>query len=341
MASRAAAFRERAGGDQAVASIAGLRVLHVIPQADGRKSDFTFAKRQVNSLEQEGVLGRVFYFYPAKPLLPQWRQLSEEVKAFHPDLLHAHYGTVTGCVCAFGMQVPLAMTFRGSDLNPDPSVGKLRFAASRVLSQVAAARARGIVCVTNELRSRLWWGQARTVVSSGGIDLERYRPIPRDQARRQLEWPAERKVVLFNAGTNARIKRIDMARAAVEHAKSIVPELELVVLNGEVDPDQVPLMLNAADCLLVTSDFEGSPYIVKEALACDLPIVSVAAGDIAERLAGVSPSRIVERDAARLGDAVAEIVLSGRRSNGRETVLDISEAAETERLGQAYLRALD
>ncbi|NJO06276.1 MAG: glycosyltransferase family 4 protein [Chloroflexaceae bacterium] len=76
--------------------------------------------------------------------------------------------------------------------------------------------------------------------------------------------------------------------------------------------------MNAADCLLFTSDYEGSPNIVKEAMACNLPIVSVDVGDVVERLKDVQPSRIVQRDPHDLGQAVADILTMGKRSNGRE-----------------------
>jgi len=341
LASRPAlAIRGNVSHAESSAAPTNLRILHVIPQADGAQSDFTFAKRQVSSLERVGVTNDVFYLYPANRLLPQWRRLRQKARMFHPHLIHAHYGTVTAFLCGLGIGVPLVVTFRGSDLNPDTSVGRLRFRVSRFLSEVAALRSRAIICVTDELRSRLWLGRTKATVSSGGIDLEHYRPLPRDEARRRLNWSLTTKVVLFNAGRNAVIKRADIALEAVEIARKIVPDLRIEMMRGEVDPEKVPLLLSASDCLLVTSDSEGSPYIVKEALACNLPIVSVAVGDIPDRLAKVTPSRIVEREVTQLGEAIAEVVLSVRRSNGRDTIADISERAEVERLCQVYRYAV-
>ena len=337
--SSSVATRIRSTRQGEVLESASLRVLHVIPQVSGRNSDFTFAKRQANSLGQHGVVGEVFYLYPSGDLYRQWRELRRQVRKFRPSVLHAHYGTVTAALCAFGMGVPVVVTFRGSDLNPDNSVGRVRFAISRLLSQFAAARARGIVCVTPELESRLWFGRRKVTVSSGGIDLERYRPMPLQEARRELEWAMDKKIVLFNAGINPKVKRMDLAREAVARARARVANLDMVVMSGEVDPDAVPRMLNAADCLLVTSDSEGSPYVVKEALACNLPIVSVAVGDVPERVAKVTPSRIVARDVEALGAAIVDVVSCGERSNGRETIQDISEEAEALRLRQVYAAA--
>ena len=89
-------------------------------------------------------------------------------------------------------------------------------------------------------------------------------------------------------------------------------------MEGQVSADEVPFYLQASDCLLVTSDSEGSPCIVKEALACGLPIVSVDVGDVAQMTKGVSQCWVVDREVEVLADRVEEAVLARRRSNGRE-----------------------
>ena len=95
-------------------------------------------------------------------------------------------------------------------------------------------------------------------------------------------------------------------------------------------------MMNAADCLLVTSDAEGSPTVVQEALATNLPVVSVDVGDIAERLEGVAGSRITRRDAQALGRALAEVVTPPRRSDGRRRVPEFSSQRIARELGRLY-----
>src|SRR5262249_9314491 len=116
--------------------------------------------------------------------------------------------------------------------------------------------------------------------------------------------------------------------------------LRFVVLNGDVAPNVIPAMMNASDCLLLTSDSEGSPVVVQEALACNLPVVSVDVGDVRERLRGIWPSQIVDRNPEEIGKAIAEVLKSGQRSNGRSTVRDISCAAVAERTIAVYRQAL-
>jgi glycosyltransferase involved in cell wall biosynthesis len=246
------------------------------------------------------------------------------VRALRPHLLHAQFGTMTAAVCALWTRVPLVITFRGSDLNPVPSMNAVRVILGHLLSQLAALRARRIVCVSGQLRSRLWWRQLRITVVPSGVDLQVFKPEPRGEARAKLAWSMSRKVVLFNAGGSPEVKRLDLAQAAVMQAARIDSEIVLHVITGGVLPADVNTLLSAADCLLVTSDWEGSPNIVKEALACGTPIVSVDVGDVRERIVGVEPSRLVSRDPAAIGGAIAEILETPRRSNGREHVASMS-----------------
>jgi glycosyltransferase involved in cell wall biosynthesis len=220
--------------------------------------------------------------------------------------------------------LPLVITYRGSDLNPPPASygwpAKVRARCGLLLSQVAALRAQRIVCVSRQLRDRLWWRRSVVTILPSGVDAEVFCPESRALARRRLGWSDAERVVLFNAGHDARVKRLELAQADVVEARREVPVLRLEILDGRVRPAAVPVLMNAADCLLLTSAVEGSPTVVQEALACDLPIVSVAVGDVVERLHGVRGSTVVAPDAAGIGRALARMVEPPRRSNGRRKV---------------------
>jgi glycosyltransferase involved in cell wall biosynthesis len=189
-----------------------------------------------------------------------------------------------------------------------------------LISQLASLRASAIVCVSRRLQDHLWWRKNVSVVLPSGVNLDVFRPMPKRQAREQLGYPSDRHIVLFSQGNSPRNKGRALALAGVQAAERAIGSIRLVILDGRVPPDQVPVFLNAADCLLVTSDAEGSPNVVKEALACNVPVVSVDVGDVAERLHGVFPSKIVQRDASEIGAALAEILLCGMPSNGRERI---------------------
>jgi teichuronic acid biosynthesis glycosyltransferase TuaC len=275
-----------------------------------------FARRQAESLAQEGVAVEVFHLHSRTSpsiLCSEFLRFRSVLARFHPKVVHAHFGTMTAMFAALAVgRCPLVITYRGSDLNPVPSAGRLRAGVGRLLSQLAALRAARIVCVSRRLKERLWWRRDRVTVLASGVDSKIFSPEPRWLARARLGWPLEERIVLFNAGHDPRNKRLDLAEAV----EARVP-IRLEVMDGHLPPERVPTWMNAADCLLVTSDAEGSPTVVQEALASNLPVISVDVGDIPERLAGVTFSRIVERDVSMLAEAVAEMVESPRRSDGR------------------------
>ena len=326
----------------ALATAAALRVLHVIPGERGGVS-MIFAKRQVVSLARVGAVVEAIYLSSRtdpRVIAHDALRIRRVARSFRPDLIHAHYGTVTALLCACVTPVPLVITFRGSDLNPAGLAGPARSAVARLLSQCAALRAARIICVSANLKDRLWWRAQRVSVIPTGVDLRTFQPRPQHQVRRELGWPVEDRVVVFNVANDPRNKRLDLAQAAFDRARAIRPDLRLHLIDGNEPAPRMPLLLNAADCLLVTSDYEGSPNIVKEALACDLPVVSVDVGDVAERLAGVTPSRVVDRSESAIAEAIVEVIGLERRCNGADTVRDLDQERIAERILAVYRDAL-
>jgi teichuronic acid biosynthesis glycosyltransferase TuaC len=301
-------------------------VLFVIP-GDGQGSSMIFARRQADSLTSQGVEVECFFLRSRtspQALMSELLRFRRVLRRFQPAVVHAHFGTVTALFATLaGLRHPLMITFRGTDLNSVPN-GGLRAFAGRAFSQLAALGAAHIVCVSGQLRARLWWRKSRVTVIPSGVDYTQFRPIDRTVARKLLGWQAEERVVLFNAGHDARNKRLDLAEEACRRARLILPDLRLEVLRGYTDPGLIPVLMNASDCLLVASETEGSPTVVQEALACGLPIISVPVGDVEERLRDVYPSRIVERDASALAEALVELTLTPVRSNGRSKIGEIS-----------------
>lgn len=273
-----------------------------------------FAKRQAAALARLGHTVHMFFLASrTRPTLiwREWRRMRTELREFGPEVVLAEYGTLTALLAALSTTRPLVVTYRGSDLNPDNSITWVRSALGGMMSQLAALRAAGIICVSTELRNRLWWRRDRTVIIPSGADTNVFAPMPRAAARRELGWDDE-PVILFHAGSNSRGKRLDLAEATWTKVQQSVPDARLEVMRGSIPPERVPLFMNAADCLLLTSDREGSPTVVPEALACNLPIVAVPVGDVVERLTGAAPSAVVARDPQALAEAVISI-LRGRR----------------------------
>jgi glycosyltransferase involved in cell wall biosynthesis len=320
-------------------------VLFVIPGSD-QGSSMIFVRRQAQSLASAGVEADLFYLgsrTSPSQLFAEFRRFRAELAQQRPAIVHAHFGTVTALFAALGAGfLPLVITYRGSDLNPPPPSyrwqAKVRACCGRLFSQLAALRAQKIICVSGQLRSHLWWRRGRVTVLPSGVDPDVFRPAPRAVARQRLGWTECDTVVLFNAGHDPQVKGLDLARAVVERAQRSVPGLRLEILDGNVLPAVLPDMMNAADCLLLTSAWEGSPTVVQEALACNLPIVGVAVGDIVERLKDVRDSTVAARDASVLAHALRNMVDPPRRSNGSLKVQEFSSRHIAARLKEIYMQ---
>jgi glycosyltransferase involved in cell wall biosynthesis len=319
-----------------------LRVLFVIPDAPARAS-MVFVRKQISSLEQLGMCCSSFLLSSRtslKAVLAERRRLQEQIGIFQPDIIHVQYGTVTALFSVLATQLPIIVTFRGGDLNPSPTM-RCRSATGQFLSQLAALRARRIICVSHQLKSRLWWRKGRVSVIPSGVDTDVFRPRPKADCREQLHWDESARVVLFNGGVDPASKRLDLAQQAVNAAQSSCGRIQFEVLDGNVDPALIPIMMNAADCLVLTSKWEGSPNVVKEAMACNLPVVSVDVGDVRERLSGVHPSAIVSRNPLEIGEAIADMVTTGKRSNGRQFIDSFRSEVISQQVIAVYRAALE
>ena len=302
-----------------------------------------FSKRDVEHIRLAGLRTKTFFLKTrTRPLLMirEWLRLRRLLRLFRPHIVHAHYGTMTACIAVLTAEAPTVVTFHSAEFNHELDISWLREKAGRVLSRIAAARANRIVCVSEEFKSRLSWCAEKVHVIPSSVDLERFRPQRRDEARTELGWSHLDDVVLFYKGRNPMTKRLDRAIATVERARQIHGPISMEILDGSIDPDRVSLFLNAADCLLCTSDSEGSPTIVKEAMACNLPVVSVDVGDVRERLANVENCLVLPRDPDVLAQGLATVLRSRRRSNGRMHLSDVTTTACRDRYLDIYRHLL-
>ncbi|MDD2921899.1 MAG: glycosyltransferase, partial [Anaerolineales bacterium] len=296
------------------------------------------ARNQISRLKQAGITVDVFPFRGKKNPLAYWRarRRFQELDIAKYDVIHAHHGQA-GIVALAQNQRPVVVTFHGSDLQGirdqrgrvTPLGYVLRFA-----SQWVASRADEIILVAEHLAKRIRNRPYHLIPA--GIDLTRFRPMPMDESRAALGLAADKKLILFVGDPNRTEKRFWLAKksAALQGAA------EIIIANG-VPPENMPLYMNACDILLVTSSTEGSPNAVKEALACNLPIVSTDAGDIRQRIQSVEGCILCEDDSAEtIGAAIEQALKRNKRIRGRETVLEFDENALAEKVIMVYRKAV-
>lgn len=319
-----------------------LQVIGVIPGVEASEG-FIFARRQVQQLRAMGVDITTFFLETRTDpfeLIRAGLRFRKLVRRLSPDLVHAHYGTVTSLFCVLFSPVPVVITFRGTDLNPSSEFSWLRGVTSRWFSQISALFAREIICVSEELRQRLWWRKARVELACDGTDVNEFIPIPRDEARDRLGWSRTERVVLFNHGAaKSPNKRRDLVEHAVNLVRERLPSVRLHALEGQVPGRDMPLYMNASDVVVMASRFEGSPNVVREALACNVPVCSVRVGDVPEMLAGISNCVLVEPTPESMAEGLYTLIKSPVRSNGREFAARFSADAHVKRVFDVLQRA--
>lgn len=318
------------------------KVLALIPDQESGEA-YIFVRRQIEQISDFGLVVRPFYLgtrtHPIR-ILKEALRFRDEIRSFDPDVVHAHYGTVTALFAVVFSRKPVTITFRGSDLLPSSEFSWLRDLTSRLMSQIAALFAKEIICVSEEIRDSLWWRKNDAEIILTGVDLKVFYPIDHQKAREELGWARGDKIILFNNSFGQPPnKRRDLVDKAIELSRSTMDSVKLVAMQGDVSGDVVPLYINAADVVVMASDLEGSPNIVKEALACNVPVCSVYVGDVPHLLAGVDNCLLVERTPQAMADGLYKLINEPLRSNGRDFSDRFSAALMTARVCSVLKRA--
>ena len=268
-----------------------------------------FIVEQIQALRQSGVLVDT-YGIVGKGILGYLRNITgikRKIRKFQPDLIHAHYG-LSGLCANLQRQVPVVTTYHGSDIHSGGWILKL--------SQLAIKLSAYNIFISKKLKELSGTRQTNTTIIPCGIDMETILDMPRQETKRLMKH--DKPFVLFSGSFNNEVKNAALAKEAMER----IYDVELVELRGYTR-QEVNLMMNAADCLLMTSYREGSPQVIKEAMACGTPIVSVDVGDVKEIIGNTEGCYIVERNPDDIADKIRKALAFKGKTNGRQRIIDL------------------
>jgi teichuronic acid biosynthesis glycosyltransferase TuaC len=307
-------------------SVRVLVVSNFMPDA-GAPQRGRWVRDQVDEVRRRGVEVDLFEFPPGRSeYIPATRRLRALLRRERFDLVHAHYG-LAGWVAQLAGAAPLVVTFHGTDVRHH-LVGHL--------SRRLAWRADLVAGVSRALfepedgRPGLPAVPGSAVLPCGP-DLERFAPIARDEARGQLGLDADGSYLFFPANPARPEKRHDRA---AELAAACGADL---LTGGSIEPEQMPLWLNAADAVLVTSDYEGFGMAAVEALACDVPVLSTPVGIAPYALGGIDGCLCAPFDSdAWAAVARRHLEATDPRVRGAARATGLSAAAMAERVIEAY-----
>lgn len=209
----------------------------------------------------------------------------------HYDVVHAHYG-LSGFPALFRSNTPVVVTLHGSDA--------LRGHIQPLISRAVCSLADAVIVVSKGICSRI----AGEIIPCG-VDLDFFKPHDQRHARMRLGLPLQDRLVLFPFDPARKLKRYELAHAAV--ASLGTDGVRIVTVCGKPN-EEMPWYYSAADAMILCSESEGSPTSIKEALACNLPIVSTDVGDVREIIGEIDGCEICDDNVGSLGHGLKRVL---------------------------------
>ncbi len=280
-------------------------------------------KSQGDSLSSSNVEVS-YYLIKGKGLrgyLCQVKPLRWYLKSNNFDVIHAHYSLSAFTVSLAGAK-PLVVSLMGSDVKAT----RLYKLLIRLFAWLF--RWKEIIVKSKDMYDDLEIGKAMIVPN--GVNLELFKQMDQNDCRECLGWDTHKKHILFPANPSRQEKDFPLAKGSVDLLDA---DVELHVFEN-VDHQETPRFFNAADVVLLTSKWEGSPNVIKEAMACCVPIVTTNVGDVSERLNGVDGCYVAHtRDKNDVAALLGKALQFEGRTKGREKLLsdglDNRQVAET------------
>ena len=281
-----------------------MKILILCSKNSGRIAPFI--TDQVEALQKAGVVCEYFTVEGkgVKGYLRNFIPMMRKIREFQPDIIHAHYG-LSGLLANLQRKVPVVTTYHGTDIN-NPKV--LRY------SKVSIILSAWNIFVSKK-NIKLARVKKKFSLIPCGVDTNIFRPMDRKAERKKLGFSESDNIVLFAGAFDNPVKNPELATEAVSKI-SVARMIELKGYNRK----QVAGLMNAVDVCLMTSHTEGSPQFIKEAMACNCPIVSVNVGDVKEVLEGVNGCLITEKSAINVALKIQEVLIKNERTNGYEKI---------------------
>lgn len=231
------------------------------------------------------------------------------------DIIHAHY-SLTAFIVALAGANPIVVSLMGSDAKNSTLVKVVIKIFNRLFWK-------HIIVKSEEMFNNL--GIPSVSVIPNGVDTKKFIQMDRRECQKKLNWDLTKKHILFAAKPSRPEKNYTLAKEMF-----LLLDNDNFILHTLIDvlPAKMPVWLNAADAVFLTSLWEGSPNVIKEAMACNRPIVATDVGDIRWLFGETKGCYISAFNATDLKDKIEEAVLLNK-TNTRERIAELELDSST------------
>ena len=293
-----------------------MKILHITNAYpyDGYQSFGIFIKEQIDSLSSIGLINNVFFINARKngfkEYFKQVNNLKNIIRDYNPDIIHCHHEFSLIPLSLLRIDKPIILSLLG-DIEKRSNINKLIY-------KVLKGNVKRIILKNKNIHNSLY------SYIPNGVDIDFFKQMDKSEAKRKASLNEKTKYILFvTASLNNPIKRFDKFQEVLNNInKRLQNNYEPLILSG-VKREMVPAYFNSAEFLLLTSDHEGSPNAVKEAMACDLPIVSTNVGNVKQLFANSYGNFIANSGSIDELLQLSLIALECTKSNGRERLINL------------------
>lgn len=303
-----------------------LALTNTFPTSD-KPGDTPQIRDQIDAIKARGVVVNLMYvdIYRGKRgyIEAAWKIFLLSFQRKQYDLIHAYYG-YCGLLARLQARYPVIVTFLGSDLL-DPKDSRI--------GKVVARIADGIIVQSEEMKQVAKRKDA--CIIPFGVNLDLFTSYPMDDARRELGLALDERLVLFPWNPARPVKRFDLVQEAIRILQQRYDRVHLIVVFDQPH-ETVAKYMSASNVMVLASDHEGSPMAVREAMVCNLPIVSVDVGDVRQIIENTEGCYLCKHEPSDIADKLGLVLERGSRTCGERVVKQVGSSWSADQVVQLY-----
>jgi teichuronic acid biosynthesis glycosyltransferase TuaC len=285
---------------------------------------------QADSLAKEGIEIETLPFFVGgfRGYFQLYKSIRQKLRAEFFDLVHAHYG-FTCLVAGAASNRPVVASLMGSDV-------QVGIFGNVILRIAYSFYWKATIVKSQRMKDSLRFQKAHIIPN--GVPLERFYPMAIEKAREVTGFKADKNVLFVTVKPQDQVKNLVLAKKAVTLLNNRNVYLNII---SDIPIDQLVYYYNSADVLLLTSLSEGSPNVIKEAMACNCPIVSTDVGDVKEIVGNTAGCFICSFDPSDVAEKLRKALESNGRTNGRKAVEHLRSELIAKKIADVYSECMN